>query len=81
MEGSVTTVFSRIDDYILIYQGLRSENVDVNPVGVELDLVTQLTPFWRLFRSMAWIRAQNLTGHGRDRYRLPKRRRWMAGLG
>ncbi len=63
-QGSVTSFFSRIDDYILIYQGIRSENVDVNRVGVELDLVTQLTPFWRLFGSMAWIRAQNITGHG-----------------
>ena len=38
--------------------------MDVNRVGVELDLVTQITPFWRLFGSMAWIRARNITGHG-----------------
>ena len=38
--------------------------MDVNRVGVELDLVTQITPFWRLFGSMAGIRARNLTGHG-----------------
>ena len=63
-QGSITSFFSRIDDYILIYQGIRSENVDVHRIGVELDFTTQLTPFWRLFGSMAWIRAQNLTGHG-----------------
>ena len=63
-QGSITSFFSRIDDYILICQGIRSENVDVHRIGVELDFVKQLTPFWRLFGSMAWIRAQNLTGHG-----------------
>jgi iron complex outermembrane receptor protein len=63
-QGSITTFFSRIDDYILIYQGIRSKNVDVHRVGVELDFTKQLTPSWRLFGGMAWIRAQNLTGHG-----------------
>ena len=48
-QGSITTFFSRIDDYILISQGIRSENVDVHRIGVALDMVKQLTPFWRLF--------------------------------
>ncbi len=63
-QASVTVFGSRINDYILISQGTRSEGVDVNRVGAEFDLSKQVTPNWRLFGSMAWIRAENLTGHG-----------------
>ncbi len=63
-QGSVTVFGSRINDYILVSQGTRSENVDVNRVGTEFDLAKQVTPNWRLFTNLAWIRAENLTGHG-----------------
>ncbi|SCY52708.1 iron complex outermembrane recepter protein [Nitrosospira sp. Nsp13] len=63
-QGSVTMFGSRINDYILINQGIISENVDVDRVGTEVDLVKQITPNWRLFGNLAWIRAENLTGHG-----------------
>ncbi|MBA4144085.1 MAG: TonB-dependent receptor [Nitrosospira sp.] len=63
-QGSVTVFGSRIDDFILISQGTRSENVDVHRIGAELDFAKQLTPFWRLVGSLAWVRAENLTGHG-----------------
>jgi iron complex outermembrane receptor protein len=63
-QGSVTVFGSRINDYILISQGTRSENIDVDRVGTEFDLITQITPNWKLFGNLAWIRAENLTGHG-----------------
>jgi len=63
-QGSVTVFSSRINDFILVSQGTRSENVDVDRIGTELDLTKQLTPNWRLFGSVAWLRAENLTGHG-----------------
>jgi iron complex outermembrane recepter protein len=40
-QGSTTTFFSRINDYILISQGISSENVDVHRIGVALDMVKQ----------------------------------------
>ena len=55
---------SRINDYILVSQGINSENVDVDRVGTEFDVTKQITPQWRLFGNLAWIRAENLTGHG-----------------
>ena len=63
-QGSVTFFASHINNYILINQGTRSENVDVNRMGAEADAAFQITPKWKLFGSLAWIRAQNLTGHG-----------------
>lgn len=63
-QGSVTVFGSRINDYILIYLGTSSANVDVDRVGAEFDLTKQITPNWRLFGNLAWIRAQNLMGHG-----------------
>ncbi|MDN5836001.1 MAG: TonB-dependent receptor [Nitrosospira sp.] len=63
-QASATVFGSRIDDYILISQGTRSENIDVHRVGAEADAAMQLAPNWRLFSSVAWIRAENLTGHG-----------------
>lgn len=62
--ASATVFGSRIDDYILISQGTRSENVDVYRGGFELDVARQITPFWRLFGNVAAMWAQNLTGHG-----------------
>jgi iron complex outermembrane receptor protein len=63
-QGSITMFGSRINDYILINQGTRSENIDADRVGAEFDLITQITPNWKLFGSLAWIRGENLTGHG-----------------
>jgi iron complex outermembrane receptor protein len=63
-QGSVTVFGSRINDYILINQGTRSENIDADRVGTEFDVIAQITPNWKLFGSLAWIRAENLTGHG-----------------
>jgi iron complex outermembrane receptor protein len=63
-QGSVTVFGSRINDYILVSQGIASENVDVDRVGAEFDVTKQITPQWRLFGNLAWIRAENLTGHG-----------------
>ncbi len=63
-QGSVTVFGSRINDYILVNQGTRSNNIDVDRVGTEFDFTKQITPNWKLFANMAWIRAQNLTGHG-----------------
>ena len=63
-QGSVTVFGSRINDYILVSQGINSENVDVDRVGTEFDVTKQITPQWRLFGNLAWIRAENLTGHG-----------------
>jgi iron complex outermembrane receptor protein len=63
-QGSVTVFGSRIDDYILISQGTNSANVNVNRVGIEVDYIQQITPNWKLFGNLAWIRAENLTGHG-----------------
>ncbi|SFW16237.1 TonB-dependent receptor domain-containing protein [Nitrosovibrio sp. Nv17] len=63
-QGSVTVFGSRVHDYILIDQGIRSANVDVDRVGVEFDLIRQIAPNWKLFGNLAWIRAENLTGHG-----------------
>lgn len=64
--ASATVFGSRIDDYILISQGTRSENIDVYRGGFELDLARQITPFWRLFGNVAGMWAQNLTGHGKN---------------
>ena len=63
-QGSVTVFGSRIKDYILISQGTNSESVDVNRVGIEMDYIQQITPQFKLFGSLAWIRAENITGHG-----------------
>ncbi|WP_146164541.1 TonB-dependent receptor [Nitrosospira sp. Nsp2] len=63
-QGSVTVFGSRINDYILVSQGINSQNVDVDRVGTEFDVTKQITPQWRLFGNLAWIRAENLTGHG-----------------
>jgi iron complex outermembrane receptor protein len=63
-QGSVTVFGSRINDYILISQGTSSENIDADRVGTEFDVIAQITPNWKLFGSLAWIRAENLTGHG-----------------
>lgn len=63
-QSSVTVFGSRINDYILVSQGTSSENVDVDRVGTEFDVTKQITPQWRLFGNLAWIRAENLTGHG-----------------
>jgi iron complex outermembrane receptor protein len=63
-QGSVTVFGSRINDYILISQGINSQNVDVDRVGTEFDVTKQITPQWKLFGNLAWIRAENLTGHG-----------------
>ena len=63
-QGSITVFGSRINDYILVSQGINSQNVDVDRVGTEFDVTKQITPQWRLFGNLAWIRAENLTGHG-----------------
>jgi iron complex outermembrane receptor protein len=48
-QGSVTVFGSRINDYILINQGTRSENIDADRVGTEFDVIAQITPNWKLF--------------------------------
>lgn len=79
-QGSVTVFGSRIDDYILVSQGINSQNVDVDRVGTEFDVTKLITPQWRLFGNLAWIRAENLAIMGRALCRLRKRHLSIAGL-
>ena len=60
---------------ILISQGTNSESVDVNRVGIEMDYIQQITPQFKLFGNLAWIRAENITGHGNGPVPLPRPRR------
>ena len=63
-QASLTVFASRIDNFILVNQGTRADNIDATRFGTEFDLAKQVTPNWRVFGNMAWIRAENLTGHG-----------------